>query len=84
MLTREDSSCLLCLLSNNASRQHDMIMADIIQQSEYRLFPILKPSLTKDGDQWCVFYGEDLQVGICGFGETPYRAIIAFNKGFGC
>jgi hypothetical protein len=33
-----------------------------------------------DGDDWCVLYGKDLQVGISGFGATPIEAIRAFDE----
>lgn len=36
-----------------------------------------------DGNQWCVFYGEDLQTGIAGFGDTPMQAMREFDKAFG-
>ncbi len=38
----------------------------------------LKPF--KDGDQWCVLYGGDLQDGIAAFGETPEKAIYNFDE----
>lgn len=44
----------------------------------------LKPTLAKDGDQWCYLLGENLQSGIAGFGDTPYLAMVDFNKSFGC
>ncbi len=28
----------------------------------------------KDGNQWCFRYGENIQEGICGFGDTIYEA----------
>ena len=28
----------------------------------------------KDGDQWCFLYGNNIQEGVCGFGETIFRA----------
>lgn len=28
----------------------------------------------KDGNQWCFLYGENIQEGICGFGDTIYMA----------
>lgn len=40
---------------------------------------VLKPALLKDGDMWCVLYGDNLQVGIAGFGPTPALALIAFE-----
>lgn len=51
-----------------------------IQTEEYALFAQLKPSIQVDGDQWCVLYGKDLHDGIAGFGDTPYLAILAWNK----
>ena len=51
-----------------------------VEKIEYNLFQILKPKLYKDGDKWCVLYGDDIQEGICGFGETPYKAILDWNK----
>ena len=51
-----------------------------VEAEEMNLFAILKPQLSKDGNQWCVLYGENLQVGIAGFGDTPRLAIYAFNK----
>ncbi len=32
-----------------------------------------------DGDSWCVLYGEDLQEGISGWGDTLQEAIAAFD-----
>lgn len=32
-----------------------------------------------DGGMWCVLWGKDLQVGIAGFGKTPYEAIKDFD-----
>lgn len=51
-----------------------------VQREEFGLFEQLKPEIFKEGDQWCVLYGENLQEGICGFGDSPYKAILAFNK----
>ena len=47
--------------------------------NEFNLFSMLKPSIQIDGDQWCVLYGDDLQVGIAGFGSSPHLAIMDFN-----
>lgn len=30
-----------------------------------------------DGDQWCALLGENLQVGLAGFGDTPGDALRA-------
>lgn len=42
-------------------------------------FSVLKPKLSKDGNMWCALHGEDLQVGIAGFGPTPAKALLAFD-----
>jgi hypothetical protein len=36
-------------------------------------------SIFKDGDQWCALYGENIQDGVAGFGDTPGLACQAFN-----
>ena len=59
---------------------HQSEMNTLIEAEEYNLFSILKPTLSKDGNQFCVLYGDDLQVGIAGFGDTPYKAILDWNK----
>ena len=49
--------------------------------SEYHAtwFAALKPVLSKDGDMWCALHGENLQEGVCGFGPTPAKALLAFD-----
>ena len=51
-----------------------------VEREEFNLFSLLRPSVTIDGNQWCVLYGDDLMTGIAGFGDTPYRAVLAFNN----
>jgi len=51
-----------------------------VEREEFNLFSLLRPSVTIDGDRWCVLYGADLMTGIAGFGDTPYRAMLAFNN----
>lgn len=41
---------------------------------------VYRPSLRKDGNQWCAIYGENVQEGVCGFGDTPAAAMAAFDK----
>ena len=45
-----------------------------------RPFILLKPPIYPDGDMWCVLLGDDLQVGIAGFGKTPSEAAYAFDE----
>jgi len=32
---------------------------------------LMRPKLSIDGDQWCALYGENLQDGVAGFGDSP-------------
>lgn len=34
----------------------------------------------KDGSKWSVVYGENIQEGVCGFGDTPDKAMDAFDR----
>ncbi len=72
----------------SSQKQHHEVMrhqSDIsyhVTKEEYNLFVLLKPKLFIDGNQWCVLYGENTQEGIVGFGASPYKAILDFNKQF--
>ena len=70
-------------LHGDADIQHQSIMNVLIENEEYNLFRILKPKIYLDGNQWCVLHGENIMIGIAGFGDTPYLAILDFNKQFG-
>jgi hypothetical protein len=58
--------------------QKQISSADI--ELDLKLFQVLKPMLVKEGNQWCCLYGENLQEGIAGFGDTPHQAVLAFNN----
>lgn len=45
-----------------------------------RPFMLLRPRICRDGNQWCVLYGENLHDGVCGFGDTPEKASLDFDK----
>lgn len=40
---------------------------------------IHKPALYIDGNKWCALFGENLQEGVAGFGDTPAEAMLAFD-----
>lgn len=52
----------------------------VVEAAEYNLMAMLKPSVSIDGNKWCVLYGDNLQDGVAGFGDTPYLAMLDFNK----
>lgn len=41
---------------------------------------IFRPALSIDGNKWCALYGENLQDGVAGFGDSPDEACTAFDK----
>lgn len=43
---------------------------------------ILGVKPVRDGDMWCCLYGDNLQVGIAGFGTSPEQAMYAFEVEF--
>ena len=83
-----DSSGLIDSISSKfdiswtMSRLENTIQDAVIEAAECSRFAILKPKLYADGDMWCCLLGDNLQVGIAGFGETPYLAIVEWNKAF--
>lgn len=40
---------------------------------------LFAPALSLDGDKWCALYGENLQEGVAGFGDSPDEAMRAFD-----
>ena len=40
---------------------------------------LFRPTLSVDGDKWCALYGENLQDGVAGFGDSPNDAMCAFD-----
>jgi len=74
------------LQAESSQKQHHEVMryqSDItahVEREEYNLIGFLKPKLFIDGNQWCILYGETIQDGIAGFGDTPYKAVLDFRK----
>jgi hypothetical protein len=53
--------------------------AETMQQEYCRPAVVFKPRIFMDGDQWCALYGDDLQNGVAGFGDSPDKAMRAFD-----
>ena len=48
--------------------------------SEYERPSVLyRPTLYVDGDKWCALLGENIQIGVVGFGASPDEAMRAFD-----
>lgn len=41
---------------------------------------LYRPRLSVDGNQWCALYGDNLQDGVAGFGDSPEAAMAAFDR----
>lgn len=41
---------------------------------------MLRPKLFIDGNQWCALYGENIQDGVAGFGDSPELAFLDFDR----
>lgn len=41
---------------------------------------LMRPIIFPDGNKWCALYGEDLQMGVAGFGDTPEGAAADFDS----
>lgn len=41
---------------------------------------LMRPNLSIDGDNWCALYGDNLQDGVAGFGNSPADAMADFDK----
>jgi hypothetical protein len=41
---------------------------------------LLRPRLFVDGNQWCALYGENVQDGVAGFGDSPADAFLDFDR----
>jgi hypothetical protein len=57
-------------------------LACMAEEQRMRPFYLLRPRLYPDGDMWCALYGDDLQAGVAGFGDTPEKAAEDFDKNF--
>ena len=40
---------------------------------------LFRPRIYVDGDKWCALYGDNLQDGVAGFGNSPAEAMLDFD-----
>lgn len=60
--------------------QHNETMVALQTASDFSIMKAVGAKVTQDGNQYCCLYGENLHDGIAGFGDTPYKAVLAFNN----
>lgn len=58
------------------------IAYEVVQAAQAYVSPsaIYRPSISIDGNQWCALYGDDIQNGVAGFGDTPAAAMRDFDE----
>lgn len=71
-----NSICHEALMTGHTQRQ----MAVEVAEDQTRPSVLFRPSLSRDGNQWCALYGTNLQDGVCGFGTTPDAAMKDFDR----
>jgi hypothetical protein len=69
MLNDHDSSHIRMLLTESA-----------IQQARPFILLAAHCKISIDGNQWCILYGENLQDGVAGFGDSPDAASYDFDR----
>lgn len=81
MMNDADSACVRDALTNGTQLQHGAWDNDY-QASLERREPsyMYRPRLFIDGNQWCALYGENLQEGVSGFGDSPALAYADFDR----
>ncbi len=62
------------------NNRHQTDMYRETQEATAAPHVLMRPSLTRDGNMWCALYGENLMEGVAGFGETPRKACLDFDK----
>ena len=69
------------IAASSISHAADMAKCAIQEAAYEHMRPsvLFRPKLSLDGDMWCALLGDDLQVGLAGFGETPAKAMYAFD-----
>lgn len=82
ILNNEYSSLLMNSINHHQYIEHQEKLNLLIAEQEMVYMKTFNLCPYKDGDQWCVLLGKNIQDGIAGFGETPIKAIYEFNKNF--
>lgn len=61
-----------------AETERNMILE--LYSEKMRPFMLLQPRLFIDGNKWCALYGDNLQDGVAGFGDSPRAASYKFDE----
>ena len=77
MLNDQDSNMAANAICHSAL----MVQASLQQATYEQMRPavVFKPKLSRDGNKWCALFGDDLQSGVAGFGDSPALAMWDFD-----
>lgn len=78
MMNETDSghaSSAICFAADQIKAAWQQAAYDITRPSV-----LWKPRIYIDGNQWCALYGENLQDGVVGFGDSPASAMYDFDN----
>ena len=83
-MNEEHSHMALSSISHSALMSQHSIQQAAVAFEEVALemkrpFFLVKPKMYLDGNAWCALYGENIQEGVCGFGDSPSEAAEAFD-----
>lgn len=76
-MTKDDSNMAANAICFAANQIQEAIQHAMYCQMEPSV--LYRPRIFQDGDSWCALLGDDLQIGICGWGYSPAEAVEAFN-----
>lgn len=80
MMTEEHSSMAMNAISHEANMARGAVED---AAAEYQRHSVLfRPRIFIDGNKWCALYGENLQDGVAGFGDSPAEAMKDFDRNF--
>lgn len=82
ILNDEMSHMLANSINHYESIQHQEKLNLIVSEQEMLFVKTFNLIPFKDGDMWCVLLGSNIQEGIVGFGNSPLKAVLDFNKNF--
>ena len=78
MLTDQDSSIAMNAFVHSTTMVQHAVQDAVAGYGEPSA--IYRPKISIDGSQWCALYGDNLQDGVAGFGNSPSAAMQDFNK----
>lgn len=78
----EDFSFLLYQQDYHSACLRQDAATELLHQAQRRNTPsaIYQPRLFQDGNAWCAVLGDDLAIGVTGWGHTPADAMAAFDR----